>query len=226
MALLLRSSVIDQSNALILDNAFFRDEITVVPDITLVGSAVTVNNGDTFTDPGYKATDDNDGDITNSVVVTGSVDTNTAGTYTLRYNVINSQNNAATEVIRLVTVTDFWEYTPPQNRILDINVRNIHQDGNAKSTYWLDMSDDIGDQAIVSFEIDPDGVLGDLGYTCVGYNTVVKTDNGGVSYPVGSLMGICVSGGTLFKKYAFTIRYTITGGDINDRTVNIHLVNK
>ncbi|HEY5687947.1 MAG TPA: immunoglobulin-like domain-containing protein [Yeosuana sp.] len=78
----------------------------VAPVITLTGSAtINVTLGDTFTDPGATATDDVDGDITANIVVGGdTVDVNTAGTYTITYNVSDASGNAATEVTRTVIV--------------------------------------------------------------------------------------------------------------------------
>ena len=49
--------------------------------------------GDTFTDPGATATDDLDGDLTSSIITTGTVDTSTVGTYTLTYSVSDSASN-------------------------------------------------------------------------------------------------------------------------------------
>lgn len=78
---------------------------TTPPTITLLGGAnFELYVGDTFTDPGATATDDTDGDISSSVVVSGSVDTATVGVYTLTYNVADAAGNHATEVIRTVTV--------------------------------------------------------------------------------------------------------------------------
>jgi hypothetical protein len=76
------------------------------PTITLNGSAtVTLMVGDTYTDPGYTANDDEDGDITADVVVDDSaVNTAVAGTYVVTYNVTDSDGNAATEVTRTVIV--------------------------------------------------------------------------------------------------------------------------
>ena len=78
-----------------------------VPTITLNGDAtVTLMVGDTYTDPGYTANDDEDGDITADVVVDDSaVNTAVAGTYVVTYNVTDSDGNAATEVTRTVIVT-------------------------------------------------------------------------------------------------------------------------
>ena len=75
------------------------------PTLTLVGSNpinVTINN--IFTDTGATATDLEDGDITANIVKTGTVDTTVLGTYTLTYNVSDSQGLAATPVTRVVNV--------------------------------------------------------------------------------------------------------------------------
>ncbi|MFQ7714185.1 MAG: immunoglobulin-like domain-containing protein [Agathobacter rectalis] len=46
------------------------------PEITLNGDAeMTVEAGSKFSDPGYTATDNYDGDLTGKVSVTGAVDT-------------------------------------------------------------------------------------------------------------------------------------------------------
>jgi CSLREA domain-containing protein len=75
------------------------------PTISLLGnSAVTITKGDTYTDAGATATDAVQGTLTSSIVKTGSVDVNTVGSYTLRYNVQDSTGNVAAEVTRTVTV--------------------------------------------------------------------------------------------------------------------------
>lgn len=78
---------------------------TVAPVITLNGaSTINLTVGDSFTDPGATATDNVDGDLTASIVVSGSVNTSVAGTYTLNYNVSDAAGNAATQVSRTVNV--------------------------------------------------------------------------------------------------------------------------
>ena len=73
--------------------------------ITLTGSS-TINLivGDTWTDPGATASDNVDGNITSSIFTSGSVDTSTAGTYIISYNVSDAAGNAATVVQRTVIV--------------------------------------------------------------------------------------------------------------------------
>jgi len=77
---------------------------THTPIITLNGSStIQLNIGDNWTDPGATATDDVDGDITNSIAVSGSVDTSTVGTYTLIYSVADAASNSASTT-RIVIV--------------------------------------------------------------------------------------------------------------------------
>ena len=78
-----------------------------VPTIELNGDAtININVGDTFTDPGATASDPEDGDLTASIVVGGdTVDTGTAGSYEITYNVSDSDGNAADTVIRTVIVS-------------------------------------------------------------------------------------------------------------------------
>ena len=71
------------------------------PVITLDGpDQVTVGNEWNCT---YKARDNVDGDITDKVIVTGTVDINTPGTYEVTYSVVDTYDNK-TEVKKTVTV--------------------------------------------------------------------------------------------------------------------------
>ena len=86
--------------------------IVNIPIITLNGnSVVNLNVGDTYTELGATATDVEDGDLTSSIVVTGSVDTNTAGTYQLFYNVQDSESNSAIQVVRTINVNSVVQNT-------------------------------------------------------------------------------------------------------------------
>jgi len=220
MALILRNTLLSGNR--IFESVTFNPITIVIPVISLVGSGTTINLGDAYADPGYTATDDNDGDITNSVNVTGSVDINTVGTYTLRYNVTNSQGNASAEVIRLVTVRNFWQFVPPQARVIPFNSGSMHasQDKDASLSYWLDFSNLIGDQTISSVTVTPDT---GLTVACSGENTVQETDEDGTAYTIGSLIGLCISGGSVNVVYDVLVRFTLSGGDIDERTLKIHV---
>jgi len=80
---------------------------TTAPVITLKGDAITyVELGSSYVEPGYTATDNYDRFVNNKVVVNGSVLTDTIGTYYITYNVTDSNNNAALEVVRTIIVRD------------------------------------------------------------------------------------------------------------------------
>jgi hypothetical protein len=77
---------------------------TVPPVVTLVGeAALQLTVGDIYTDAGATATDDVDGDLTTHIIVSGSVDTATVGSYTLTYTATDAAGNTGS-VSRLVTV--------------------------------------------------------------------------------------------------------------------------
>jgi uncharacterized repeat protein (TIGR01451 family) len=74
-------------------------EDTVAPVITLLGAnPMQVGFGTVFTDPGATASDGCAGNLTSSIVVTGSVDTNTVGFYALTYTVQDPTGHSDTEV--------------------------------------------------------------------------------------------------------------------------------
>ena len=78
---------------------------TKKPVLALKGEEkISITRGKDFTDPGFTATDNYDGDLTGKVTVSGEVDTAKAGTYPLTYEVLDSSGNAAEKVTRTVTV--------------------------------------------------------------------------------------------------------------------------
>ncbi|MFA6474780.1 MAG: immunoglobulin-like domain-containing protein [Patescibacteria group bacterium] len=67
---------------------------TTAPTITLTGdNPLTLTQGDTYTEPGYVVSDA--ADAAPTVVVTGSVDTATVGSYTLTYTVTDASTNSS-----------------------------------------------------------------------------------------------------------------------------------
>lgn len=84
----------------------------VPPELTLKGKAkVTITEGSKWTDPGYLASDNVDGDLTEQVTVSGKVDHNKVGTYQLTYEVKDQYGNIATAE-RTVTVKAKPQPTP------------------------------------------------------------------------------------------------------------------
>ena len=107
------------------------------PEITLNGDAeMTVEAGSEFSDPGYTATDNCDGDITDSVKVSGDkVDKDKAGKYTVTYEVSDSSGNKATAT-RVVSVYDpaaTADTVNPSNKIIYLTF----DDGPGKYTQGL-----------------------------------------------------------------------------------------
>ena len=75
----------------------------VAPQLTLKGAQVIMLRlGKTYVEPGFVATDNCDGDITQKVTVTGTVDGNTAGTYVLEYSVQDGSGNTATATRKVI----------------------------------------------------------------------------------------------------------------------------
>ena len=66
-----------------------------------------ISKDSAYIEPGYKATDDQDGDITSKVVVTNGVNVHDTGYYQVKYNVSDKAGNAAIEKIRTVHVVIF-----------------------------------------------------------------------------------------------------------------------
>ena len=84
---------------------------TTPPVISLVGDAnMSVECTDVYTEPGATALDVCEGDVAGIAIGGDVVNTGVLGVYTLTYNVSDSSANAATEVVRTVTVVDT---TPP-----------------------------------------------------------------------------------------------------------------
>ena len=79
---------------------------TTAPVISLTGSSsVAHEQGTPYTDPGVTSSDTVD-DLGMTVVTTGTVDTATAGTYTLTYTATDGAGNVSNVVTRTVTVSD------------------------------------------------------------------------------------------------------------------------
>lgn len=78
---------------------------TVAPTITLNGAnPMTVECHTTFVDPGASASDGCAGDLTSSITVSGSVNSNVVGSYTLTYTVSDGTHTTSTD--RTVNVVD------------------------------------------------------------------------------------------------------------------------
>ena len=83
-------------------NVIKKPEVTTM--LYIMGNKnMTLKVGDTFEDPGYKAIDAIDGDLTDKVTQNGEVNTQEKGTYKIVYSVVNSEGVTVSET-RIVTV--------------------------------------------------------------------------------------------------------------------------
>jgi hypothetical protein len=82
----------------------------IIPNIVLSGSDVLLQRTQTYSDPGFSATEvdslSNSSDMTSSVVMTGSVDELNVGLYTIQYTLTSSDNLLSVTKMRKVTVID------------------------------------------------------------------------------------------------------------------------
>ncbi len=124
---------------------------TSPPIITLLGSnPMNVDLGGTFIDPGATAYDSTDGDITNNIVVTGTVNTSIADTYILTYSVSDTAGNSA-EKTRNVIVSE--DNTPPVITLNGSNPMNLSLGQNYNepgATAYDDIDGDLTDSIEIS----------------------------------------------------------------------------
>jgi hypothetical protein len=138
---------------------------TTPPVITVLGdNPATVNVGDTYNDAGATAEDDVDGLVV--VNPSGSVDTSTAGTYTITYTATDAANNIATET-RTVNVVAAEDTTAPVITLGGVNPTTVT---------WGDSYTDAGATATD----DVDGVVnvsssGSVNTALVGSYTITYT---------------------------------------------------
>ena len=90
-------SVSDSSgNKTTVEREILYDDLTA-PVVTLKGeSTITINAGSSYEEPGYTATDNIDGDITDKVEIVGSVNIYHADTYVLTYQATDEHGNVGT----------------------------------------------------------------------------------------------------------------------------------
>lgn len=99
--------------------------VNTPPVIQLNGGQViqlTLNN--TFTDPGFVAGDVEDGNLTSQVVVSGSVNKDSVGNYTLNYSVTDA-DGATTSINRFVEVRNSLNYLNGSYTVTTTNLSTL-----------------------------------------------------------------------------------------------------
>ncbi len=118
------------------------------PTIELTNpTTMTITEGNPYKEPGYKANDQCDGDITNKVTTTGNINTNTPGTYELTCTVTDAAGNK-TEVKRKIIVQKKKTYSNgsgviyltfddgPQSGSTD-KILNVLKEEGVKATFFV-----------------------------------------------------------------------------------------
>ena len=139
-------SVIDSSNNYfeIKRNVIYKDD--KIPTITLNGNTTTyIYLGNNYYEPGYSASDNCDGDITDKVVVTNNVNTKKLGKYTIKYEITDSNNNYSyveREVIVRHKVSSYGNgkiyltFDDGSSHLTE-QVLNILNEENVKATFFV-----------------------------------------------------------------------------------------
>lgn|GEM_PF-2207982 len=147
---------------------------TTKPIIALTGDAVmTLEYGDTYTEPGATWTDDVDG--SGAAVVGGdTVDTLTLGTYTVTYNYTDSSSNVADEVTRTVNVVPraITVTADPQTK--------VYGEADPTLTYQITSGTLVGSD---TFSGELNRVAGEnVGLYAIGQNTLALSSNYSLTY--------------------------------------------
>ena len=133
------------------------------PKITLKGETnITVYLGNSYNEPGYTATDNCDGDITNKVEVTGKVDTSSIGTYTITYKVKDEKGNE--------------ENTTRTIKVIQKSLIRPSGGGNGKGILYLTFDDgpNEGTTNVILNILKEEGVSATFFVTCNGPDYLIK----------------------------------------------------
>lgn len=110
-----------------------------LPKISLFGgSTIKVRYGTAFVDPGYNATDEVDGDLTNAVTVSGNVNSNKEGNYTLTYKVKNSSGYEVTNTRNVEIYIPSPVINITGNKQVRVLIGNTYTDAGATAIDELD----------------------------------------------------------------------------------------
>ena len=173
------------------------------PTITLTGSStITLLVGDTYIEDGCVATDEVDGDLTSSIITTGTVDTSTVGTYTLVYSITDSASNIVSTT-RTVIVNSSLDTTPPVITLTGSNNQTItlgNSIGSINYQLTTDCPADANGNALnSSAEGLPDGVT----YSFSGQNNTIiisgtPTTQGTFNYSLNYYNGQTIISSTVY----------------------------
>ncbi len=155
------------------------DDVTK-PEIKLNGSNVIyLTVGDQYNELGSVASDNCDGDISSSVVISGKVDTSKIGTYTLTYSVVDKKNNSSS-VVREVKVNArgaggmiYLTFDDGPNQGTTNVILDILKEEGIKATFFVTSR---GPDSLIKREYDEGHTVALHTYTH-SYGTVYASDN-------------------------------------------------
>ena len=104
--------IVENSLFLLVSSPDFMVEAGNVPDTTppkleiLGNPTVKLEIGDTYVEPGYRASDNVFGDMQSRVTITGDVNSSKAGTYEIIYSVVDIAGNVSESVKRTVVISN------------------------------------------------------------------------------------------------------------------------
>ncbi|KPA14856.1 repeat protein [Candidatus Magnetomorum sp. HK-1] len=165
---------------------------TEPPVISLSGDQlITIAKGTTFVEPGVSAVDNIDGDISEKIVVESQLDTETSGTYQIKYLVSDQAGNEAIPAFRTILVyTVEIQNIIPQGNVVDENgdpIAGVQIASNALMYTSLTGEED------GSFEYAPltqTGQIYRLIFSHDSYETVTKKFSGKAPYDLNNLIDI------------------------------------
>jgi len=111
------------------------DNDSTAPVVTLIGeSSITVSQSSTYVDAGATAIDNQDGDLTSSIVTTSDVDTSTLGVYTVVHSVSDAAGNVGSASRQVdvgvptpsVDINVLWQSPPAWDSITAMKIAAIN----------------------------------------------------------------------------------------------------
>ena len=160
-------------------NSALRATRTVIvgtpPSISLQGdNPMIVEIGSSYNELGAIASDPEDGDLTNSVEISGAVNANVLGTYQVQYSITDADGNTTT-LVRSVEVIDT---TPPNIILIGNSIASI-EIGTTYNELGATASDNYDDDNAITSTIDITGFVdtANLGSYIISYDVSDSSGN-------------------------------------------------
>jgi len=198
----------------------------IAPVITLNGLAtLSLLQGSTWTDPGATALDSTDGNLTDQIVVTGTINTATLGQQALTYTVTDAAGNTASAQRQVYVYAVSTSYTDARDTMRVSKPNNLvylhtgveipttsAKDPNARIFKGFELLGFSADEIILDHSILINGTVVDADDTVDGL-IFHGTQGNGINKVKAE-----ISGGTLGETYRLTLRFTTQYTPSDDRS--------